>query len=163
MNLYNVWRESIGDTIEKLKKLQQQEQKRFNLKGTYIFGLVDNPDPWTEVELSKLFEIGLYKMFEVDSKPRYKASPIVTAVLAQLRKLCGLIVQAQRRGLAEGFSKAQLTDVVSALASAVTSELTRSERQEWASVPGALQMAQILRKANIDIRAEVPIFASFTT
>ena len=147
MNLYNVWRESITKTIRKLKILQETEEKKFTLKGTYIFGLVDNPDPWTEVELSKVFEIGLYKMFEVDSKPRYKASVVISVVLAELRVLCRAIVNAMRLGITDGFSRQVLGESVSSMVEKVGLSLSNTEKQEWASIPDALFVAQKLRQA----------------
>ena len=146
MNLYNVWRQSIARTIEKLEHIQDQEKKSFKLKGTYIFGLVDNPDPWTEVELSKLFEIGLYKMFEIDTKPRYKASVVISVVLAQIRMLCRMIAGATRLGITDGFSSEVLRQSVTKMVEMVGLPLSITEQQEWASIPDALFIAQILRQ-----------------
>ena len=148
MNLYNVWRQSITKTILKLKSLQEQEVKNFKLKGTYIFGLVDNPDPWTEVELSKVFEIGLYKMFETDSKPRYKASVVISVVLAQLRVLCRAIVNAMRQGITDVFSRQVLGESVSNMVDTIGLTLSNTEKQEWASIPDALFVAHKLRQAS---------------
>ena len=146
MNLYNVWRQSIARTTEKLKDIQDQEKKSFKLKGTYIFGLVDNPDPWTEVELSKLFEIGLYKMFEIDTKPRYKASVVISVVLAQIRMLCRMIARATRLGITDGFSSEVLRESVTKMVEMVGLPLSITEQQEWASIPDALVTAQTLRQ-----------------
>ena len=146
MNLYNVWRQSIVRTIEKLKHIQDQEKKGFKLKGTYIFGLVDNPDPWTEVELSKLFEIGLYKMFEIDTKPRYKASVVISVVLAQIRMLCRMIARAIRLGITDGFSSEVLHESVTKMVEMVGLPLSITEQQEWTSIPDALVIAQTLRQ-----------------
>ena len=155
MNLYHVWRQSIANTVEKLKNLRDQEHKKFSLKGTYIFGLVDNPDPWTEVELSKVFEIGLYKMFEVGSKPRYKASAVVSVILAQLRLQCGLIVRALRQGVTPAFPRRALAEAVSRMVTTVRPEANAAERQEWGSMADALSVAQNLRQAILDSNGDV--------
>ena len=146
MNLYNVWRQSIVRTTEKLKQIQEQEKKSFKLKGTYIFGLVDNPDPWTEVELSKLFEIGLYKMFEINTKPRYKASVVISVVLSQIRMVCQMIAGALRQGITDGFSGEALRESVTKMVETVGLPLSITEQQEWASIPDALVIAQSLRQ-----------------
>ena len=146
MNLYNVWRQSIVRTTEKLQQIQEQEKKSFKLKGTYIFGLVDNPDPWTEVELSKLFEIGLYKMFEIDTKPRYKASVVISVVLSQIRMVCQMIAGAMTQGITNGFSSEMLRESVTEMVEMVGFPLSITEQQEWASIPDALVIAQSLRQ-----------------
>ena len=83
LNLYNVWRNSMQDTINKLK--QHKEGEDINVKTTVIFGLINHIDPWADSELKKLHELGLYKIFEIDCKPIYRENVMVSYILAQIR------------------------------------------------------------------------------